>query len=62
MSEGFSILENQGGNLINGSIVVIAKVIIKKCGIIGIQSRNGIAALFINAIAALPLTGCWLSH
>ena len=49
---GFFYLGNLDGNLINGSILVIAKII---KNVVSSASEAEIAALFINARAALPL-------
>jgi hypothetical protein len=48
----FFFLGNQDGKLINSSISIIAKII---KNIVSLASKAEIAALFINAQAALPL-------
>jgi hypothetical protein len=49
---GFFFLGNQDGKLINGSMLIIAKII---TNVVSSASEAEIAALFINARAALPL-------
>jgi hypothetical protein len=49
---GFFYLGNKDGKLINGSILMIAKII---KNVVSSASEAEIAALFINARAALPL-------
>jgi hypothetical protein len=49
---GFFFLGNKDGKLINGSILIIAKII---KNVVSLASEAEIAALFINARAALPL-------
>lgn len=49
---GFFFLGNKDGKLINGSILIIAKII---KNVVSSASEAEIAALFINARAALPL-------
>jgi hypothetical protein len=49
---GFFYLGNKDGKLINGSILIIAKII---KNVVSSASQAEIAALFINARVALPL-------